>query len=672
MRDYDIESDLKQEKFQSIKLVQGDRGNKIKINVYEDGQPVSLTGCSISAKYKRADGEVVDGTVENKTDNYFYAVMDNNITKVAGTLKMLFNIENGDVKVSTFLLLADVREGIGENTGSSGGDTEATVDLEDYQKKMDNGLETKNKYIVGAINEVNSQCKDIAKRLTIVTPEQFGAIGDGTTDDVVAFEKALKEGYVICNPKKTYYFSRQINLSEYINKIHLNGNFATFLNLSIKKNLKSTFDGNYGSSDRISIIENCIIGSWDDSYEINNSIIESGECIKLKNCRIYNPKGIITYPNIWLDYVTLEDVTITLNKSNLTRDLITTFDTAGGYINKIAPGDGYDFSNITFEWYDTNCDIMVLTISSENISNQNMVIDHCLHPRIKIDVSSNTTIEFRSAHMENGILVLTNTKNTSEKNCNISFNNSEFDSASVYPFDTCINYDSCNFSFYEDREIPKIIIEKDLNNAIVTGKIKNCIFGTHASYVNLNDLNNIPMDSLVKTGYDNGDYIGQGNINSITCTVVNDKKNPFEAGEYKLKAFISPDKDYIIGNKGTDFGGSKILNENQSLVISCGSWSWAHGFWIHLFIEFPNGDIKKVVFSPSIWGWNRININPYGAGNFQSFEIVQTVPTLGDIYACKIGNIIRFLDGDAPNLNSDYPYKYIYMDKNYSILTRDK
>lgn len=167
MRDYDIESDLKQEKFQSIKLVQGDRGNKIKINVYEDGQPVNLAGCSVTAKYKRADGEVVDGTVENKTDNYFYAVMDNNITKVAGTLKMLFNIENGDVKVSTFLLLADIREGIGENTGSSGGDTEVTVDLKDYQKKTDNGLETKNKYIVGAINEVNSQCKDIEQDLSL-------------------------------------------------------------------------------------------------------------------------------------------------------------------------------------------------------------------------------------------------------------------------------------------------------------------------------------------------------------------------------------------------------------------------------------------------------------------------------------------------------------------------
>lgn len=152
MRDYDIESDLKQEKFQSLKLVQGDRGNKIKINVYEDGQPVSLTGCSISAKYKRADGEVVnDGTIENITDNYFYAVIDSNITKVSGTLKMLFSIEKDDVKVSTFLLLADVREGIGESTGGG----EVTVDLSNYYKKN----ETYSK------SQIDSQFKDIAKKI---------------------------------------------------------------------------------------------------------------------------------------------------------------------------------------------------------------------------------------------------------------------------------------------------------------------------------------------------------------------------------------------------------------------------------------------------------------------------------------------------------------------------
>lgn len=164
MRDYNIESDLKQEKFEVIKLVQGDKGNKLTINVLEDGKPVSLTGCSITAKYKRADGQVINGSVTNISNNSFDAVIDSDITKVSGVLKMLFSIEKDDVKVSTFLLLADVREGLLENTGSSGGG-EVTVDLKDYQKKTDNGLETKNKYIVGAINEVNSQCKDIANEL---------------------------------------------------------------------------------------------------------------------------------------------------------------------------------------------------------------------------------------------------------------------------------------------------------------------------------------------------------------------------------------------------------------------------------------------------------------------------------------------------------------------------
>lgn len=134
MRDYNIESDLKQEKFEVIKLVQGDKGNKLTINVLEDGKPVSLTGCSITAKYKRADGQVINGSVTNISNNSFDAVIDSDITKVSGVLKMLFSIEKDDVKVSTFLLLADVREGLLENTGSSGGG-EVTVDLKDYQKK---------------------------------------------------------------------------------------------------------------------------------------------------------------------------------------------------------------------------------------------------------------------------------------------------------------------------------------------------------------------------------------------------------------------------------------------------------------------------------------------------------------------------------------------------------
>lgn len=181
MRDYDIKSDLKQEQFQTLKLVQGDRGNKIKINVFEDGQPVNLTGCSITAKYKRSDGEIVNGTVENISGNSFDAVMDSDITKVSGTLKMIFSIEKDDVKVSTFLLLADVREGIGENTGSSGGSTgggEVSVDLSNYYKKS----ETYSKA------QIDSQFKDIANRIDNIVVTGGGL----TTAQINALDNMFK------------------------------------------------------------------------------------------------------------------------------------------------------------------------------------------------------------------------------------------------------------------------------------------------------------------------------------------------------------------------------------------------------------------------------------------------------------------------------------------------
>lgn len=181
MRDYNIESDLKQEKFEVIKLVQGDKGNKLTINVLEDGKPVSLTGCSITAKYKRADGQVINGSVINISNNSFDAVIDSDITKVVGTLKMLFSIEKDDVKVSTFLLLADVREGLLENTGSSGGSTgggEVTVDLSNYYKKN----ETYSKA------QIDSQFKDIANDL--------GKNEDGTDIELPTTDKTVKGAIV--------------------------------------------------------------------------------------------------------------------------------------------------------------------------------------------------------------------------------------------------------------------------------------------------------------------------------------------------------------------------------------------------------------------------------------------------------------------------------------------
>lgn len=141
MRDYNIQTDLKQEKFQSlshIKLVQGDTGNKIKVNVFEDGKVVDLNNCSISAKYKRADGkEVINGTIENITGNSFDVVVNSAMTKTIGTLKMLFTITKDDLQVSTFIIDAYVSDGIigGVIDNVEIENTNIVVDLSNYYSK---------------------------------------------------------------------------------------------------------------------------------------------------------------------------------------------------------------------------------------------------------------------------------------------------------------------------------------------------------------------------------------------------------------------------------------------------------------------------------------------------------------------------------------------------------
>lgn len=49
-----------------------------------------------------------------------------------------------------------------------------------------------------------------------VTPEQFGAIGDGVTDDTVALQTAVRAGNVVCEAGKTYLISKPILFSSHI------------------------------------------------------------------------------------------------------------------------------------------------------------------------------------------------------------------------------------------------------------------------------------------------------------------------------------------------------------------------------------------------------------------------------------------------------------------------
>ena len=106
------------------------------------------------------------------------------------------------------------------------------IDLTPYQTKTDTSLTTTNKTIKGAINEVAAQCKDIVTlgyntsiqsiknrfESNFVNILDFGAKGDGSTDDSLSFQNAFdyinQNGLKLYIPKGEYIIKNSIVLKE--------------------------------------------------------------------------------------------------------------------------------------------------------------------------------------------------------------------------------------------------------------------------------------------------------------------------------------------------------------------------------------------------------------------------------------------------------------------------
>ena len=119
-----------------------------------------------------------------------------------------------------------------EDDQIAGGDGSFNIDLTPYQTKNDDTLTTTNKTIIGGINEVNTQCKDIVTlgyntsiqsiknrfESNFVNILDFGAKGDGSTDDSTSFQSAFdyinQNGLKLYIPKGEYAIKKSIVLKE--------------------------------------------------------------------------------------------------------------------------------------------------------------------------------------------------------------------------------------------------------------------------------------------------------------------------------------------------------------------------------------------------------------------------------------------------------------------------
>ena len=165
-----------------------------------------------------------------------------------------------------------------------------------------------------------------ATRLGYVTPEMFGAKGDGTSDDTEAFTRAFANSKnVKCMPNKKYYFASTVDCSQ-LSEGTLDINDAILLNFHIKIAIKDVYKSSLGASapSKPFTIKNGRIGDYNvKPTGWKTPVIQSGTKLAITDIYLANTPYLVALTNSYLDGMIFKNILLSM-KSELWTN--TTFD----------------------------------------------------------------------------------------------------------------------------------------------------------------------------------------------------------------------------------------------------------------------------------------------------------------------------------------------------------
>lgn len=395
-----------------------------------------------------------------------------------------------------------------------------------------------------------------------VTPEQFGAVGDGVTDDSEAFRRAIEtEKPIVCMTGKDYYFANEIVTSK--TRINIDGNYSHFTAFRLKINLnedETNWKTSYPHPE--SVIQNVYFANKNNM----DYCIKTGTPIKFVNISVFNYDLWLKNYGVYMDYMVFDNLIIGNRPSN------------EHYCIELSYlGDNHVFRECHFST-SNNTNINFVQVSGCKAVN---FIDCIINGNV---IAYESVVNLNGCHFENnGQIICGDTKFNSVINFNGCF---FYDQYSVTPGKN-VFYNGCeflvNYRAYGGQ------------NDYMTLNTRDCIILCGAESANSNS--NVIIDELRKNEYPNVVYSGNKVVFTPVVLKNTAKTWGLSAGRYTYKFFQSCNP-YSI-----DYGDHDNSTANESVTVDVDTsavrfrsdYDTYPEMFIHAYRTAPDRSIKKAV-----------------------------------------------------------------------------
>lgn len=441
-----------------------------------------------------------------------------------------------------------------------------------------------------------------------VTPEQFGAVGDGTTDDTEAFRQAIETEYpIICMPGKNYYFANEIVTSK--TRVNIDGNYSHLTAFALKINVNDD-ETSWNSGESYPQPESTIKNVLFDNIEMDYCI-KTGIPLKLQNIKFNNYGSCLKNYGPYMDYMVLDNI-------NIVHHTGTEYAIDLAYL-----GDQHVFKEV-------HCSG---DFSTDNFANKFIRISGCNSAKFEncilngfVDIYDSTVI-FDSCHMENpGGIGL----GEDADNSNIKFLGCFFWDMFKMPNGKYVEYDSCNIYL--------------THQAYGNGTNDYLALNTHNTSIDIGDTQSfgrMSLDAYTRKEYESEYSESLCILDSSPLAESGSKNWSLETGTYKYTFFPSNNP---LSIENSDYSKSK-----KELNVTVNSDTSQVRFYVNESYDFiwcyrtsPSGVIKRAIctcetklwdFGESINGilWTNVNKIP---------EPMKSIVNIkNDIYYSENGNV---------------------------------